>query len=170
MKYTKVKNVKSPCRANSTDAGIDFFVPDDLVKTDFDLKPKDNVSFAWNEDGTLKYINVLSGGRVLIPSGVHVRLEPGTALVLMNKSGIAAKTGLVVGSCVVDETYTGEVHLSMINTSVVGKQILPGDKIVQGLILNVSHSMPEEFETEADLYEGFESTRGAGGFGSSGTN
>lgn len=169
MKYTKVKNVKNPCRANTTDAGIDFFVPDDLVRSDFDMKPKDNVSFAWNEDGTLKYINVLSGGRVLIPSGIHVRLEPGTVLVLMNKSGVAAKTGLIVGSCVVDETYTGEIHISMINTSVCGKEIHPGDKIVQGLIFNISNCKPEEYKSEYELYKGFETTRGAGGFGSSGT-
>lgn len=170
MDYTKVRDVKSPTRANATDAGIDFFVPEGLKVEDFHAKPCDNVSFAWHNDGTLKYINVLRSGRVLIPSGIHVRLRPGTALVLMNKSGVAAKTGLVVGSCVVDETYTGEVHLSMINTSVAGQQIKPGDKIVQGLILNVSNSIPEEFATKEDLYSGFETTRGEGGFGSSGTN
>ena len=38
MDFCKVKNVKSPTRAHQTDAGIDFFVPDDLTRSDFELK------------------------------------------------------------------------------------------------------------------------------------
>lgn len=168
MKYTKVKNVKSPCRANTTDAGIDFFVPDDLTKTELDRKPHDGAEF-FCINGFMDHIRLDPGGRCLIPSGIHVRLEPGTALLLVNKSGVAANKGLTVGSCLVDETYTGEVHLSIINTTAHSVRIEPGDKIVQGIILNVSHSMPEEFASEEDLYKDFETTRGAGGFGSSGT-
>lgn len=181
MQFSKVKNVKSPCRANATDAGIDFFVPDDLCKADFQLNdptktycaihyvdPIIDERFTGNGD-YIEKIEIGPGGRILIPSGIHVRLDPGTALVLMNKSGVSAKLGLIVGSCVVDESYTGEVHLSLINPTSKWVTIEPGQKIVQGLIWNVSHSIPAEVVNLEDLYKDFESTRGAGGFGSSGT-
>ena len=169
MKFCTVRKVKKPNRANSTDAGIDFFVPEDLTPEDFIGKPAEgNEYFFLN--GYLDSIRLDPGGRVLIPSGVHVRLQSGTAMVLMNKSGITAKKGLVIGSCVVDESYMGEVHLSLINTTSHSVKIEPGQKITQGLILNVEQSRPESSETLEELYEGFESDRGANGFGSSGIN
>jgi dUTP pyrophosphatase len=168
MQFCTTRQVKKPNRANSTDAGVDFFVPEDLAPEDMDGKPSEG-SQLFFMNGSLESILVGPGGRVLIPSGVHVRLEPGTALVLMNKSGVAAKEGLVIGSCVVDESYTGEIHLSLINTSPVFKIIEAGSKIAQGLILNVEQTKPTELDTLEELYEGFESERGAGGFGSSGT-
>lgn len=169
MKYCTVRQVKNPKRANSTDAGVDFFVPEDLTQQDFTGKPSDG-SEGLFLNGYLDEIRLDPGGRTLIPSGVHVRLEPGTALVLMNKSGIAAKEGLVIGSCVVDESYTGEIHISLINTTSHSVRIKPGQKIVQGLILDVEQSKPTEAQTLEELYEGFDSDRGAGGFGSTGTS
>lgn len=169
MQFCKVREVKSPRRANSTDAGVDFFVPSDLLYDDVMQKPQENLDVYNTLEQVVTKINVKPNGRVLIPSGIHVRLLPGTALVLMNKSGVAAKKGLVVGSCVVDETYMGEIHLSMINTTDHTVTIEPGDKIVQGLILNVNNDMPMEAGDLEELYEGFDSDRGAGGFGSSGT-
>lgn len=168
MQFCTTRKVKKPCRANDTDAGIDFFVPEDLTIEDFKGKPQDGSECLFL-NGNLDSVRLDPGGRVLIPSGVHVRLQAGTALVLMNKSGVAAKSGLIIGSCVVDESYTGEVHISLINTTSHSVKIEPGQKIVQGLILLVGHSMPEEFESIEALYDGFESERGAGGFGSSGT-
>lgn len=169
MQFCTVREVKNPQRANSTDAGIDFFVPTDLTIKDCEKLIVDKTAFLYDIEYNLEQLNILPGGRVLIPSGVHVRLNPGTALVLMNKSGIAAKKGLIVGSCVVDESYQGEIHLSMINTTDHLVNIAPGDKIVQGLILNVNNDMPMEASDLEELYEGFDSERGAGGFGSSGT-
>lgn len=171
MQFTKTKEVKSPCRANATDAGIDFFVPENIDAKEFaDKNPIDNgVQFNYNHDThSIIYIEIGIGGRVLIPAGIHVRLNPGTALILKNKSGVAAKLGLVVGSCVVDESYMGEVHLSLINTTAKPIMIEAGQKIVQGVIFNVNQDMPEECEDLETLYEGFESDRGTGGFGSSG--
>lgn len=168
MQFCTVREVKNPNRANSTDAGVDFFIPTDLTPDDFNGKPMDGCEpFFLN--GILDEIRLDPGGRVLVPSGVHVRLNRGTALVLMNKSGVAAKEGLVIGSCVVDESYTGEIHLSLINTTSHSVRITAGQKIVQGLILNVEQSKPMEAATLEELYDGFDSERGAGGFGSTGT-
>jgi dUTP pyrophosphatase len=168
MQFCTVRNVKKPKRANSTDAGIDFFVPDEMTPEDFRGKPEEGAELFFM-NGYLDSIRLDPGGRVLIPSGVHVRLNPGTALVLMNKSGVAAKRGLVIGSCVVDESYMGEIHISLINTTSNSVRIEPGEKITQGLILNVEQSKPEEAADLDELYKDFESSRGAGGFGSSGT-
>lgn len=167
MKYCKVRKVKNPNRANSTDAGIDFYVPENITVEDLKDKSKEDCVPSFM-NGYLDEILLSPGGRVLIPSGVHVRLDPGTALILMNKSGVAAKKGLVIGSCVVDESYTGEIHLSLINTSSHIVTINAGDKIAQGLIFDVRQSVPCEIDSIDELYDGFKSERGDGGFGSSG--
>ena len=64
MKFTKIRDVKSPQRANSTDAGIDFFIPNDWDDTDL-----------MHEHKTL-----LPGQSVLIPSGIKVNVPEGFAL------------------------------------------------------------------------------------------
>ncbi len=169
MKFCKVRDVKSPIRANKTDAGVDFFVPMDLEWDDLKGKPAEGHEYIFMNDG-LDHIRLDPGGRCLIPSGIHVRLDPGTALVIMNKSGVAAKHGLIVGSCVVDESYTGEIHISLINTTNHSVNIEPGQKIVQGIIWNVHHSIPENCNSLDELYKNFKTNRGSGGFGSSGVS
>ena len=160
MKYTKIREVKSPSRGTEQSAGIDFFVPNE-----------------WNNGEPL---SVEPGGRVLIPSGIKVNVPSGYALIAFNKSGIASKTGMVVGACVVDEDYQGEVHINMINTNQPTEQtdgtvyatypgyvtITPGDKLVQFILVPVNYANPEEVSLE-ELYSEV-SERGEGGFGSTG--
>jgi len=144
MKISKVREVKTPTRANSTDAGIDFFVPEDTKK--FTLSPGDSC---------------------LIPSGVKVNVPEGFALVAFNKSGVAVKKSLHVGACVVDCGYQGEVHINLTNVGDCETDINPGDKIVQFVLLPLGNPKVELVE-ESNLYES-ESSRGEGGFGSTGT-
>jgi dUTP pyrophosphatase len=160
MKYTKIREVKSPSRGTEQSAGIDFFVPNE-----------------WNNG---EPYSVEPGGRVLIPSGIKVNVPSGYALIAFNKSGIASKTGMVVGACVVDEDYQGEVHINMINTNQPTEQfdgtvyatnpgyvtITPGDKLVQFILVPVNYTNPEEVSME-ELYSEV-SERGEGGFGSTG--
>ena len=160
MKYTKIREVKSPSRGTEQSAGIDFFVP-----------------VEWNSGEPL---SVEPGGRVLIPSGIKVNVPTGYALIAFNKSGVASKTGMVVGACVVDEDYQGEVHINMINTNQPTEQsdgtvyatypgyvtIAPGDKLVQFILVPVNYANPEEVSLE-ELYSEV-SERGEGGFGSTG--
>ena len=144
MKITKIRDVKTPTRANSTDAGIDFFIPNDHVFSY--LKP---------------------GASVLIPSGVKVNVPEGYALIAFNKSGVAVKKNLHVGACVVDHGYQGEVHINLTNVGSEDRTLEAGDKIVQFVLLPLG---PPEIELveENNLYES-NSSRGEGGFGSSGT-
>ena len=144
MKFAKIREVKTPTRANSTDAGIDFFVPEDQSN-----------------------IKIFPGDSCLIPSGIKVNVPKGFALVAFNKSGIAVKKQLYAGACVVDCGYQGEVHINLTNVGKEEQYIKPGDKIIQFVLLPLGD--PNLFELEEDeLYE-TESSRGDGGFGSTGT-
>ena len=78
------------------------------------------------------------------------------------------KKGLMVGACVVDSDYQGEIHLHLINASNKTVTILPGDKLVQFLLVPVNHCEVEVVENHEDLFDR-ETTRGSGGFGSTGT-
>ena len=144
MKFSKVRDVKSPTRANSTDAGIDFFIPND--QNEIELRPQE---------------------KCLVPSGIKVNVPEGYALIAFNKSGIATTRELQVGACVVDCGYQGEVHFHLFNYGKSNVFLHPGDKIVQFVLLPLGDPAVEEVK-ESELYESV-SSRGEGGFGSSGT-
>lgn len=67
---------------------------------------------------------------------------------------------------VIDTAYTGEVHLSLVNVSKNEQVIKFGQKITQFVLIPISCSMPEEMPVEE--YEKRETSRGSGGFGSTG--
>ena len=145
MKISKIRNVKTPTRGTPGSAGIDFFVPDDYPHKLCEIKPLE---------------------RFFIPSGIKANVPEGFALIAMNKSGVALKKGLTVGACVVDSDYQGEIHLHLINTSDKPVRIQPGDKLTQFLLIPVEHCPVTVVDVD-DLYEDV-TTRGAGGFGSTG--
>jgi dUTP pyrophosphatase len=88
------------------------------------------------------------------------------ALIAFNKSGVSAKLGLDVLACVVDCDYQGEIHLSLVNTSNEVINILPGQKLVQFILLDVNICPIEEVNDNA-IYNSV-TERGSGGFGSTG--
>ena len=144
MKIAKVREVKTPTRGTPLSAGLDFYIPEDYCQKN-PLWPNQSVC---------------------IPSGIKVNIPSGYALIAFNKSGIALGKHLDVGACIVDEDYQGEVHLHLTN---VGKDrvfLVAGEKIVQFLLLPVFYA-GVEVVPEKELYEA-ETTRGAGGFGSTG--
>jgi dUTP pyrophosphatase len=173
LKYTKVRDVKSPCRAHSTDAGIDFFVPTSISPTDMVEKFKTTGCEVETEvdesTGFIKRFILRSGESVLIPSGIKVKVPDGYMLQFTNKSGIASKRSLLVGANVVDIGYEGECHINLHNVSDREQMINAGDKIVQGILVNIGFHQPEEVKDENELYGDERSSRGEGGFGSSGT-
>lgn len=145
MKISKIRKVKSPTRGTSGSAGIDFYVPDDYPTNLCTIDP---------------------GDRFFIPSGIKANVPDGFALIAMNKSGVAMKKGLMVGACVVDSDYQGEIHLHLINASNKTVTIEPGDKLTQFLLVPVNHCSVE-IVSEGDLFTE-ETSRGSGGFGSTG--
>lgn len=145
MKIAKIRDVKTPTRGTQGSAGIDFYVPNDYPNS---LR------------------RVAPGERYFIPSGIKANVPEGYALIAMNKSGVALKKGLMVGACVVDSDYQGEIHLHLVNTSTSDVTIEAGEKLTQFLLIPVNHC-PVEVVDEANLFES-ETDRGAGGFGSTG--
>jgi len=146
MKILKVREVKTPSRAHSNDAGIDLFIPEDFLS------------------------QVLNPGQsVLIPSGIKARVPEGYALIAFNKSGIAAKKNLIVGACVIDESYQGEIHIDIKNVGTFPQVVNPGDKIIQLLCVPMNYVPVELVDNEDELFADMLSNRGDGGFGSTGT-
>lgn len=171
INFVKVRDVKSPARASGSDAGLDLFVPE--VDVDFAHKIMAISHKVWpnlkpTDHNTVVGLTIKPGGRILIPSGVHFRTPEGTALIAFNKSGIATKLGLAAGAQVCDASYQGELHISLINTSHNDVEIIPGQKIIQFLLVPIHHSMPKEIDNLKDLYSDHKSDRGDGGFGSTG--
>jgi dUTPase len=82
LQFTKVRKVKSPCRAHEGDAGIDFFVPEDLTKEVMDEKVKTTGSSIMLsvEDGIVKSFTLEPKQSVLIPSGIKVKVPSGYML------------------------------------------------------------------------------------------
>ena len=147
MKLAKIRDVKTPTRGTTGSAGIDFYVPNDYPATE-------------------SLCTIEPGERFFIPSGIKANVPEGYALIAMNKSGVALKKGLLVGACVVDSDYQGEIHLHLVNTGKRDATIEPGDKLVQFLLVPVNHC-EVEVVAEDNLFS-TETTRGAGGFGSTG--
>lgn len=172
LKFCKVREVKSPIRAHNDDAGIDFFIPTNIDVDTFASKcevTNCKLDYTLTDNYYIKSITLYKGQSVLIPSGIHVKIPNGYALIFMNKSGVASKKGLHVGACVVDQNYEGECHINLTNVGELPVVIEAGDKIIQGLVLPINYCQTEEVSSLDELYKGSISDRGSGGFGSSGT-
>lgn len=176
IKFLKVREVKSPSRAYEFDAGIDFYVPEFTESFLNDLAEKNQGRDLEMRDAEINpYIAIPAHSRIMIPGGIKCRMAgPGRALIAANKSGVATKSGLVYGAQVVDYTYKGEMHLSLINTSDKEVLITPGQKIIQFVETPVYTSEVEIVEGDSEsmdevtekFYEGLQDDRGEGGFGS----
>ena len=101
----------------------------------------------------------------IVPTGLKVEVPYGHMLEIKNKSGIASKRQLLVGACVVDCGYNGEVFVNLHNIGHVTQVIKPGDKIAQAVLIPISHCKIEEVSQDILNYS---STRGGDGFGSTG--
>jgi len=103
----------------------------------------------------------------VIPTGLRFGVPHGYMIEVKNRSSVAAKRSLIVGACVVDSGYDGEVFINLHN---IGKQlqvIQPGDKIAQLVMIPVVHFRPAE-AADGRLYDEpiTISNRGAGALGS----
>lgn len=174
IQFTKIRKVKSPNRANSHDAGTDFFIPEYTDSFLKDLMKKNTINKVIyqpiiDEQGDEVLEMVLAPhAQINIPSGIKVNiLDKNTYLDANNKSGVATKYRLIVGAKVIDAGYQGEVHLNLINTSNENVTIRSGQKIVQFIHKEYIDTKWEEITNEQ--YDQIEvSDRGTGGFASTG--
>jgi len=101
----------------------------------------------------------------LIGTGIAINLDdPGLAAVMVPRSGLGHKNGIVLGNLVgvIDSDYQGEIHISVWNRGNKNYTIQPFERLAQLLIVPV-------FQVEWNVVKDFVPTeRAAGGFGSTG--
>ncbi len=110
---------------------------------------------------------ILHGGdTALVPTGLAIHIgDPGLAAVLLPRSGLGHKHGIVLGNLVglVDSDYQGQVFVSCWNRGRESHEINPGDRIAQMVLVPVVHAafeVVDEFDPSA---------RSEGGFGHTGS-
>jgi len=111
-------------------------------------------------------LTVEPGETVLIPTGLAIHVaDPSLAAVLLPRSGLGHKHGLVLGNLtgLIDSDYQGQVYISCWNRSANSYEVQPAERIAQMVFIaveQVQFNVVEEFD---------DSDRGEGGFGHSGT-
>ena len=149
LQYYMVRDdVYPPSRANPSDAGLDLVYNPEA--------PEDEV------------INVQPGESVLLQTGCRFAIPHGYMMEIKNRSSWAAKRQLLVGACVVDSGYDGEVFVNLHNIGSRPRTILKGDKIAQGVVVPVIAVRWVESK-ESEIYDWYPismSDRGSGKLGS----
>lgn len=111
-------------------------------------------------------LTVEPGETTLVPTGLAIHIgNPALAAVLLPRSGLGHKHGLVLGNLtgLIDSDYQGQVFISCWNRGDKSYEIQPGERIAQMVFVPVA-------QVEFELVEEFDdSARGSGGFGHSGT-
>ncbi|MEI6731354.1 MAG: dUTP diphosphatase [archaeon] len=129
-----------PVYAHPGDAGMDLFSVENKI-----LKP---------------------GERAIVNTGLHVEVPEGFELQLRPRSGLAIKKGITLVNTpgTVDSGYRGEIGLIMINHSKEDFEIKEGDRIAQAVLTRFESAELEEASELSD------SSRGTGGYGSTGVS
>lgn len=110
-------------------------------------------------------LDLAPGGSELIPTGLAIHIEDrGLAAVLLPRSGLGHKHGIVLGNLVglIDSDYQGQLYVSCWNRGRESFTIQPGERIAQMVIVPVVRA---QFEVVSEFSA---SQRGAGGFGHTG--
>ena len=112
-----------------------------------------------------KELTLKPGESQMVSAGIAIHIgDPGYAAVILPRSGLGAKNGVVLGNLVglIDSDYQGALMVSLWNRGKGAFTIQPLDRIAQLVVVPVAQV---EFEVVKDFAA---SARGAGGFGSTG--
>lgn len=115
-----------------------------------------------------KAIEIEPGHRALIPTGLYFEIPSGYELQVRSRSGLALKNGIMVLNSpgTVDSGYRGEIGVILYNTDKSAPfYVHNGDRIAQGVIAAVQTMNKTKFIKTTSLSD---SSRGTGGFGSTG--
>ena len=155
IEYARVReSARPPERANPSDAGLDLF---------FSPEPKSILPHPDHDSVTIE-----PGESALLSTGFRFGVPHGYMLEIKNRSGIASKRSLIVGACVVDSGYDGEVFINLHNIGKENQVIEPGTKIAQAVMVPVVHFRAVE-TSSGNLYNWYPITiseRGEGALGS----
>jgi len=110
-------------------------------------------------------LNLAPGEAQLVPTGLAIHVaDPGLAAMILPRSGLGHKHGIVLGNLVglIDSDYQGQLMVSAWNRGSQAFTIAPGDRIAQLVVVPV-------VQVRLEVVDAFDaSERGSGGFGSSG--
>ena len=139
-------NAFDPQRANPSDAGLDVFYSPEQGKQAIAVEP---------------------GESKVLPTGLRFGVPHGYMLEVKNRSSVAAKRSLIVGACVVDSGYDGEIFVNLHNIGKETQYVRGGDKIAQLVMIPVVNFRATQ-STSGDLYRSpiTISDRGDGALGS----
>lgn len=173
LEFTKVREVKSPSRANAGDAGLDFHIPhltaEDILNVSINQNMWEYMRIQIISDQNKIWAELQPHARILIPSGIRVLINPRESMLMAaNKSGVSTKEGLIYTAEIVDSPYTGEMHIGILNTNpyVVRIPLDSDKKLMQFIHVPIILSTPVEitlgeYEEKAKDW----GTRGDKGFG-----
>tara|TARA_R100000988_G_C3979126_1_gene155877 strand:- start:681 stop:1148 length:468 start_codon:yes stop_codon:yes gene_type:complete len=139
-------NSHPPTRGNPSDAGLDVY---------FSPKAREPVT-------------IDPGESVILPTGLKFGVPHGYMLEVKNRSSVATKRSLIVGACVVDSGYDGEVFVNLHNIGNEPQVVEPHTKIAQVVMTPVVSFRALE-TTNPNLYDWYPitiSNRGEGALGS----
>ena len=145
IEYNKEHSgIKSPTRANPSDAGLDIYA--DLMES----------------------VLIEPGQNRVIPTGLRFGVPHGYMLQVCNRSSMGAKRSLIVGAHIIDSGYDGEVFIDLHNIGSENQTVSPNDKIAQVVMLPVVSFRLSEVDDTKQLYERpiTISNRGDGALGS----
>lgn len=109
---------------------------------------------------------ILPGDRALISTGLTMMIPPGHYGRIAPRSGLAWKEGISVGAGVIDSDYRGVVAVLLFNLSKKPVELLAGSRVAQLIIEQISTPLVVEMSEEE--FRQWTTTRGSGGFGSTG--
>lgn len=135
MKIKLDPGARLPTKAHAQDAGFDLYAPRRVVIPAF--------------------------GSAVINTGVHMQLPPGTAGLLVSKSGLNVNHN-ITSTGLIDQGYTGSIRVKLYNHGYEDYTVEAGDKISQLVVLKIMDVSLQQ----VDELDGSE--RGANGLGSSG--
>lgn len=168
MQQAAELNIISGGQSNDT-ASIQLKILDARIGTEFPL-PRYETTDAAGLDlraCVTEALVIQPGETQLIPTGISIYIaNPHIAAVILPRSGLGHKHGIVLGNLVglIDADYQGPLMVSCWNRGSAAYTVQPGDRIAQLVFLPIVRA-------EFNLVNEFAVTeRGAGGFGSSGKN
>lgn len=177
IQFTKIRDVKSPCKKNKYDACTDYFIPNGTPEYLKELQEQNKNSeitiYQEIEDeeavkNNVWKINIAPHQKLLIPSGIKVNiLDKRTYLGVKNKSGIATDYGILKTAEIIDSIYQGELFFGIYNLGEESVEVWTGMKIIQLMQQEYVNSEYEEISNE-EYFKIEKSERGEGARSSTG--